>query len=48
MDLVDFETKINQLRLVGMGVKVSKEMLFLISFLTSLLTRITSAPSNSK
>ncbi|KAJ7279486.1 hypothetical protein C8J57DRAFT_1570228 [Mycena rebaudengoi] len=48
MDLVDFETKINQLRLVGMDIRVSKEMLFLASFLTSLLTRITSAPSNSK
>ncbi|KAJ7265568.1 hypothetical protein C8J57DRAFT_1511331 [Mycena rebaudengoi] len=30
------------------GIKASKEMLFLASFLTSLLTRITSAPSNSK
>ncbi|KAJ7234943.1 hypothetical protein C8J57DRAFT_1531219 [Mycena rebaudengoi] len=48
MDLVDFETKINQLRLVEVGVKVSKGMLFLASFLTSLLTCITSAPSNSK
>ncbi|KAJ7699692.1 hypothetical protein B0H14DRAFT_3119983 [Mycena olivaceomarginata] len=62
------ETKINQLRLVEMGVKVSKEIdskyhLFIqpcgsetqrladpqthLTFLTSLLERITSAPSNS-
>ncbi|KAJ7273374.1 hypothetical protein C8J57DRAFT_1129200 [Mycena rebaudengoi] len=47
----DFETKINQLRLVEMGVKVSKEIdnpQTHLTFLTSLLTRITSAPSNSK
>ncbi|KAJ7254220.1 hypothetical protein C8J57DRAFT_1518843 [Mycena rebaudengoi] len=51
MDLVDFETKINQLRLVEMGVKVSKEIdnpQTHSTFLMSHLTRITYAPSNSK
>ncbi|KAJ7756770.1 hypothetical protein DFH07DRAFT_819878 [Mycena maculata] len=44
----DFEMKINQLRLVEMGVKVSKEIdnpQTHLTFLTSLLARITSASS---
>lgn len=41
--VTDFETKLNQLRLVEMGVKVSKEIdnpQTHLTFLTSLLTRI--------
>ncbi|KAJ7093104.1 hypothetical protein C8R44DRAFT_835487 [Mycena epipterygia] len=47
----DFETKINQLRLVEMGVKVSKEIdnpQTHLTFLTSLLARIASTASNSQ
>ncbi|KAJ7771841.1 hypothetical protein B0H16DRAFT_1410471 [Mycena metata] len=47
----DFESKINQLRLVEMGVKVSKEIdnpQTHLTFLTSLLARITSAAANAK
>jgi len=47
----DFEMKINQLRLVEMGVKVAREIdnpQTHLTFLTSLLGRITSAPTNSK
>ncbi|KAF7295172.1 Saccharopine dehydrogenase [Mycena indigotica] len=47
----DFETKINPLRLVEMGVRVSKEIdnpQTHLNFLTSLLSRITAAPSKSE
>ncbi|KAJ7074388.1 hypothetical protein C8F01DRAFT_1100341 [Mycena amicta] len=47
----DFETKINQLRLVEMGVRVSKEIdnpQTHLTFLTSLLSRITADSLSSK